>query len=160
MIGHLLGHLIGHTRTGQFLNMGLMLLFVLMLPVVVVIGLSVAAWREVSMESSYQGRYGAEWKNVYEEHHGSLKDARIKLAVELAGAVIVGGIGVWVYRVILPALPHTPRRSRRRSRRRRTSVENAPPLAARAIVIAPATTAVAVPAQAPPAPPRIKRPMN
>ena len=125
MLQHLIAHAIGRTQAGQFLNMLMMILFVIALPVASVAGFSAFAWHQYAKESRYQQRYGEGWKAQYEANEeGRLSAARVKVVAALVGAVANSFLGILLYRQLFPALLHggaSPRSTRRRSHRSRSS---------------------------------------
>ena len=124
MFGHLLIHLLGHnSRAYQFFNVMLLVFFVALLPLGAVTGLSVFAWHEFAKEASYHRRFGEDWKAHYEADQGSMSAARTKVAVAVLATVANAGIGVWLYRQLVPALRgegNASSSSGRRRRRRRS----------------------------------------
>jgi hypothetical protein len=124
---HLLAHAIFRTRAGQFFG-GLMLVaMVIALPFICVFLLSVFAWNEVSLESSYAKRFGPNWKTQYEERQGSLSKARVRASLAVLAVATNGFVGVWLYRQLFGAMRNANRmsgstRQRHRKRRRRSFV--------------------------------------
>lgn len=72
----------------------------------------------VSAEFVYRSQYGAEWKQHYaEEMHVTVEENHKKLLIGTGGLVVIGVLGYFMYRQLVPK-----RRLKKRHRRSRRSV--------------------------------------
>ncbi|HXD00670.1 MAG TPA: hypothetical protein VN048_15115 [Verrucomicrobiae bacterium] len=76
---------------------------------------AVAPYLELTREFAYRDLYGGGWKDQYEEHFGSLTDARLRVAVIVLGIVIV----LSILTVLVMYLRRKPYESRGRENTRR-----------------------------------------
>lgn len=124
---HLTELAFGENKSGRFIGMALILILALALPLASVLGLSTLAWKAYAKESSYRHRFGNEWAARFEEEQGSLSTARVKMGAEIFGVVVNAGLGIWFYRMLIPALrdrgliTNSSGQSRRKRRRSRKS---------------------------------------
>jgi hypothetical protein len=124
MLGHLIVHAVGRTSFGRFMNAMMMLLFVMILPIGSVAGFSIYAWKHFAKEAECRRRFGADWKAQYQSVDGNLSQSRGKVALALAAAVANSFVGVWLYKLLIPALggaEYASRPRRRKSSRRSQS---------------------------------------
>jgi len=70
--------------------------------------------QRIREELDYHARYGSDWVRKYEEAHGSLAHANVKIALGIAYLVALVAFLIWVY---LRNRPKHTRRSKSRHRR-------------------------------------------
>ncbi len=102
---------------GAFLGF-LTLICLAVVPLLVTAGLYSVAFQEIATETRYHKEYRDKWKEVYEKERGSLSQAHVKLAVEGVSPFIIGGLIVYAYKQIAPALGGSRGVGRRRTKRR------------------------------------------
>lgn len=74
-------------------------------------------YNQIKTENQYMARYGENWKAAYEAEKGPLGEARGNMAFGAVGAITVGTIAFFIYRMMIPPGPIQPSRSRRKRSR-------------------------------------------
>jgi hypothetical protein len=79
---------------------------------VVLCFLASTIYKEVSRESAYHRRWGADWPLEYEKDFGSLSEARTKSAACAFGLVAIPCLSVWLVGTLGPARHYRPKHRR------------------------------------------------
>ena len=74
---------------------------------------------QVSSELGYRSRFGADWKQHYEEaRHTSVDEIHTKIAIACGGLIVIPTLVYFIYRQAAPPSPCGDSSRRRRRRRR------------------------------------------
>jgi hypothetical protein len=62
---------------------------------------------ELSLESSYRSRYGADWQAEFEKYHGSLSHAHTQIAIGVTCLLAIVAVLTWFCRVTFHKHEHS-----------------------------------------------------
>jgi hypothetical protein len=69
-------------------------------------------YKELSLETNYQHRYGTNWQVEYEKYQGSLHDAHVRIAIGIVGMLALVAVITWASYKTFHRHRHLVRRNR------------------------------------------------
>jgi hypothetical protein len=91
------------------------LFLVVFVPMIALVGLLMCVgtiFNELRIERTLRTSHGSAWQLQYEEIHGSLSDARTRVALSCIGVVTITALSIWVIKLLgSSARGRTKRRS-------------------------------------------------
>src|SRR4051794_27329811 len=79
------------------------LFLVVFVPMIALVGLLMCVgtiFNELRIERTLRASHGSAWQLQYEEIHGSLSDARTRVAVSCIGVVTITALTIWVIKLL------------------------------------------------------------